>query len=75
MAIIAGIEAGLKTKGLQNYRIRPERREAITEAVGLARPGDVVLIAGKGHERHQILRSGRIDFDDREAARAALESL
>ncbi len=52
--------------------VEPDRRTAIRRAIGEARPGDVVLIAGKGHEAYQIVgqRSGR--FDDREEARAAL---
>jgi UDP-N-acetylmuramoyl-L-alanyl-D-glutamate--2,6-diaminopimelate ligase len=37
-----------------------------------ARPGDVVLLAGKGHETYQVLRDGTIEFDDRERARAIL---
>ncbi|WP_370326254.1 UDP-N-acetylmuramoyl-L-alanyl-D-glutamate--2,6-diaminopimelate ligase [Euzebya sp.] len=49
-----------------------DRAEAIAAAVGDARPGDVVVIAGKGHEPYQELADGRIDFDDRLVARAAL---
>jgi UDP-N-acetylmuramoyl-L-alanyl-D-glutamate--2,6-diaminopimelate ligase len=48
------------------------RREAIRLAVGLARPGDVVLLAGKGHEDYQIIGALRQHFDDREEARLAL---
>ena len=44
-------------------------------AVGLARPGDKILIAGKGHETYQILGSNIIDFDDRVEARKALEAM
>jgi UDP-N-acetylmuramoyl-L-alanyl-D-glutamate--2,6-diaminopimelate ligase len=51
-----------------------DRREAIWRAVTEARPGDVVVIAGKGHEDYQILRSGKIHFDDREVAREALKA-
>jgi UDP-N-acetylmuramoyl-L-alanyl-D-glutamate--2,6-diaminopimelate ligase len=49
-----------------------DRREAISKAVGLARPGDVVVIAGKGHETGQEFADHTIPFDDREVARAAL---
>jgi UDP-N-acetylmuramyl tripeptide synthase len=49
-----------------------DRREAIFKAITHAMPGDVILLAGKGHETYQILPSGQIDFDDREVARAAL---
>jgi UDP-N-acetylmuramoyl-L-alanyl-D-glutamate--2,6-diaminopimelate ligase len=48
------------------------RREAIRLAVGLARPGDVVLLAGKGHEDYQIIGALRQHFDDREEAGLAL---
>jgi len=74
LAILADVEAGIRAAGLQNYRIVPDRREAIAAAVAQARAGDVVLIAGKGHEDYQILRDRTVPFDDREAARAALRS-
>lgn len=54
------------------YRIVPERRLAIGTAIALARSGDVVLIAGKGHENYQIVGRRRLPFDDREVAREAL---
>jgi UDP-N-acetylmuramoyl-L-alanyl-D-glutamate--2,6-diaminopimelate ligase len=53
----------------------PDRREAIRWAVRAARPGDVVLIAGKGHEDYQILGRDIIHFDDREEAARALGSV
>lgn len=52
----------------------PDRREAIRFAVDLLRPGDLLLIAGKGHEDYQILGTGRIHFDDREEVRMALQA-
>ena len=55
--------------------IEPDRRAAIQRAVRLARPGDTVLIAGKGHEQGQEFRDRTIPFDDREAAREALRVL
>ncbi len=51
-----------------------DRRAAIARTVSEARPGDVVLIAGKGHETYQETREGTIDFDDREVAREILEA-
>lgn len=51
---------------------RVDRAEAIGQAIGMARPGDVVVIAGRGHEPYQELADGRVDFDDRAVARAAL---
>ena len=53
----------------------PDRTRAIAIALGEAKPGDVVLLAGKGHETYQILKDRTIDFDDRETARQVLQSL
>jgi UDP-N-acetylmuramoyl-L-alanyl-D-glutamate--2,6-diaminopimelate ligase len=53
----------------------PDRARAIAIALGEAKPGDVVLLAGKGHETYQILKDRTIDFDDRETARQVLQSL
>jgi len=50
-----------------------DRARAIERAVGMAEPGDIVLIAGKGHEPYQLIAGRRLDFDDRLVARAALE--
>jgi UDP-N-acetylmuramoyl-L-alanyl-D-glutamate--2,6-diaminopimelate ligase len=70
-AILRDIEEGMReTQGA--YRLQVDRRMAIREAIGEAQAGDVVLIAGKGHETYQIFREGTIHFDDREEARAAL---
>jgi UDP-N-acetylmuramyl-tripeptide synthetase len=54
------------------YGVEPDRRRAIFLAVAAARPGDAVLIAGKGHETYQIVGRERRSFDDREVARSAL---
>ncbi len=51
------------------------RREAIERAVGIAEPGDLVLIAGKGHENYQIIGETTIHFDDREEAARAIREL
>ncbi len=56
----------------RGYCLEVDRRAAIQMALQGARPGDVVLIAGKGHEEYQILGSDRIHFDDREVARDAM---
>jgi UDP-N-acetylmuramoyl-L-alanyl-D-glutamate--2,6-diaminopimelate ligase len=53
----------------------PDRAKAIRRALEEAQAGDVVLLAGKGHETYQILKDGKIDFDDRETARRILGSL
>jgi UDP-N-acetylmuramyl tripeptide synthase len=59
----------------RGYFVEPDRRSAIRLALRLARPGDLVLIAGKGHEDYQILGSKRIHFDDREVVREELNSI
>ena len=70
VTIIREIEAGVE--GATNFESIPDRREAIERGIALARPGDVVVIAGKGHEAYQIL-GGRIEpFDDRQVAREVL---
>ncbi len=53
----------------------PDRERAIRKALEEARPGDAVLLAGKGHETYQILKDRTIHFDDRETARRVLRSL
>jgi UDP-N-acetylmuramoyl-L-alanyl-D-glutamate--2,6-diaminopimelate ligase len=60
----------LKSEGA--YCVEPDRGAAIRLALRIARSGDLVLIAGKGHEDYQILGSKRIHFDDREVARDLL---
>ena len=55
-------------------RTIPDRKEAITAAVAACAPQDVLLIAGKGHETHQIIGERILDFDDREVAREALRA-
>ncbi len=69
--ILNDIRIGLDRVG-KNYELIVDRREAIFRAISQAKPGDVVIIAGKGHETYQILPTGKIDFDDREVAREAL---
>lgn len=71
LRIINDVLVGLqKTKA--KYYVEPERGRAIEMALDKARPGDIVLLAGKGHETYQVLREGTVDFDDREVARRAL---
>lgn len=70
-AILADVEVGLRRAG-RRYQKFVDRREAIRAAIGMAGDGDLVLIAGKGHENYQIINGEAHHFDDREEARAAL---
>ena len=74
MAILAEIEPGLKATGVR-YTVEPDRGAAISVALKEAKPGDVVLIAGKGHEKEQIIAGRMIPFDDAEVALSALAVL
>lgn len=73
MVIIEGILSGIGDRS--RVIVEPDRRKAIRLGVSMAGPGDVVIIAGKGHEDYQILGTGKVRFDDREEARKALEEL
>jgi len=79
MAILREVEVGvrqaLQSRSHVEYHLVPDRREAIGMAVRLARTGDIVLIAGKGHEDYQIVGTKKVYFDDREAAREAIQQL
>jgi len=65
--------------GLQRFDTRhiaePDREKAIRRAMEEAGPGDIVILAGKGHETYQVLKEGPIPFDDRDVARRVLRSL
>jgi UDP-N-acetylmuramoyl-L-alanyl-D-glutamate--2,6-diaminopimelate ligase len=83
--ILADIEPGVRrtglaplaraTAGTRGYVVEPDRPAAIALAVGLARPGDLVVVAGKGHEDYQIIGTEKRHLDDREEVRHALERL
>ncbi len=68
--IIRDILSGVRNR--RRVHVQPDRRIAIAEAIQAARPGDLVLIAGKGHERSQRFRDTVVPFDDREAVHWAL---
>jgi UDP-N-acetylmuramoyl-L-alanyl-D-glutamate--2,6-diaminopimelate ligase len=71
-AIIEEVLAGIRRT--EDLVVEPDRRQAVETAVALADPGDLVLVAGKGHETYQDLGDGNvIDFDDRKVAAAALQ--
>ncbi len=67
-AILAEVEKGLIASGATKYLKIADRREAIRAAVGLANPGVVVIVAGKGHETTQVIGGREIPFDDRVVA-------
>jgi UDP-N-acetylmuramyl tripeptide synthase len=83
-AILREIEPGLRQTalppatvealraGASGYVIEPDRRSAIELALAVARPGDIVLVAGKGHEDYQIVGTERHPFDDRAEVRRVL---
>jgi UDP-N-acetylmuramoyl-L-alanyl-D-glutamate--2,6-diaminopimelate ligase len=86
LQIIAEVEGGLKTAGLTRiaetrardstgYIVEPDRRGAIAIALRLARPGDVVVIAGKGHEDYQLVGNRVLKFDDRTVVRELASEL
>ncbi|HEY4589414.1 MAG TPA: UDP-N-acetylmuramoyl-L-alanyl-D-glutamate--2,6-diaminopimelate ligase, partial [Thermoanaerobaculia bacterium] len=74
LAILSAIEEGLKQSGNQGYRLIPDRREAIRQAIAEAEPGWAVLVAGKGHETYQILADKKLPFSDIEEIGKALEA-
>ena len=74
MAIINDILTGIRPTGGE-HQVIPDRHEAIFTAVAQARAGDMIVIAGKGHENYQIFKDRTIHFDDAETAAAAIAAL
>jgi UDP-N-acetylmuramoyl-L-alanyl-D-glutamate--2,6-diaminopimelate ligase len=72
-AIMNDALVGLQKTGVK-YNVEVDRRKAIALAIGAARPGDIVLLAGKGHEKVQMTREGSHPFDDAEVARQTLRA-
>jgi UDP-N-acetylmuramoyl-L-alanyl-D-glutamate--2,6-diaminopimelate ligase len=73
LAIINDAMVGLQRSGTK-YKVQPDRKTAIALAIREAGPGDIVLIAGKGHEKVQVTREGSVPFDDVEIARDILRN-
>ena len=73
LAIINDAVVGVQKTGVK-YSVEADRRKAIALVIGEARPGDIVLLAGKGHEKVQVTREGSAPFDDMEVARETLRS-
>jgi UDP-N-acetylmuramoyl-L-alanyl-D-glutamate--2,6-diaminopimelate ligase len=73
--VAVGVRDALQRRSHVQYRLIQDRREAIAAAIREARSGDMVLIAGKGHEDYQIIGTKKFHFDDREVAREAIQQL
>ena len=71
-SIVEDIKTGINK---DNCCVVLDRREAIKRALSLAKPGDTVLLAGKGHENYQVLKDKILHFDDREVVRECLKSM
>lgn len=69
MSAGAKVEPGQTARGKKSYMAILDRHEAISAAIRLAKPGDVVVLAGKGHEDYQIIGDKKLPFDDRRIAR------
>jgi UDP-N-acetylmuramoyl-L-alanyl-D-glutamate--2,6-diaminopimelate ligase len=74
-AILEQVRRGIPKNRAAQTELIVDRREAIARALELAGPGDVVVIAGKGHETYQVLRDRTVPFDDRQVARDLLGRL
>ncbi len=77
MRILLDVEVGMQQAAKRkedDYLVIADRRQAIAKAFELASPGDLVMIAGKGHEDYQIIGTTKIHFDDREVARELLSA-
>ncbi len=72
LAILKDMEAGVSPSNLRKTLIIADRREAIKTACHLANPGDIILIAGKGHEKYQDVNGVKHHFDDKEVLREQL---
>jgi len=76
LAIIDEIHAGIPASGSPaEVTVEPDRRKAIARAIGDAGPGDLVLVAGKGHETHQYIGPRILPFDDRAVSREVLAEI
>lgn len=71
-AILKDIESGIEK---QNYELIENRKEAIKKAMSIAKTGDIIVVAGKGHETYQVLKEGTIHFDEREVVEELIKEL
>ncbi len=72
VAIASAVVAGVATTANRHWRVEPDRGQAIRQAIAAARAGDVVLVAGKGHEDYQEIAGVRHPFADARVAADAL---
>ena len=73
--IIKDMENGLSTAARRKYISIVDRKEAIKTAISLAKPEDIILIAGKGHEKYQEIKGVKNHFDDKEIVKEIFEML
>ena len=73
--IIRDMEAGLGSAAKRKYLSIVDRKEAIKTAISLAKPEDIVLIAGKGHEKYQEIKGVKYEFDDKQVVKEMFELL
>ena len=74
MAILAAIEEGIKPTG-KPYEVIENRRAAIRHAMEIAREGDIIVLAGKGHEMYQEIEGVRHPFDEKRVVAEILEEM
>jgi len=72
LGIVQPVDPGAPKRAATPLIVNPDRRQAIEQAIRAAKPGDLVIIAGKGHERYQVIGDRTLAFDDVEVAQAAL---
>jgi len=65
----------MKKTGTKNYDVMPDRKQAIKKALLLAKKGDYILVAGKGHEDYQIIKNKITHFNDAEIIREYLKEM
>ena len=75
MDIIAAIEKGFVKEAVRTYEVIPDRRKAIVRALATANKGDIVLVAGKGHEDYQIFKDRTVHFSDIEVIEESLKAM
>jgi len=74
-AIIGEMEAGLNSAARRKFIAIADRKEAIKTAISLTHPSDIVLVAGKGHEKYQEIRGVKYPFDDKAVLKEVFELL